>query len=353
MLMADPVFFTPSRQLTIGDIAEFTGARLLDAALGSRVVARLASLGDSDVDALVFLEGKKNTGNLASLKAAGVLCTDELQHHIPSGIAVLLTRTPHRDFSSVGRMLFPSSARPEPWIGETGISKNASIHPSAEIEPGATVEAGAVVGKGVAIGAGTIISATAVIGANCQIGRDSYIGPGVSVQYAYIGNRVQLHPGVRIGQDGFGYVPGPRGVEKVPQLGRVIIQDDVEIGANTTIDRGALADTVIGEGTKIDNLVQIAHNVRIGRHCLIAAHTGISGSVSIGDMTMLGGRVGIADHLKIGSRVQIAAASGVMNDIPDGEKWGGMPARPFKQWFREVAALRSIGQPKKERSSDE
>jgi UDP-3-O-[3-hydroxymyristoyl] glucosamine N-acyltransferase len=351
--MADPNFFTPSRQLTVGDIAGFTGASLRDASLGDRVVSRLASLADSDSDALVFLEGKKNAGNLSSLKAAAVLCTEDLQNVIPKGIAVLLTRNPHRDFSAIGRMLFPAAARPEPWYGETGISPNAIIHPSAVIEAGATVEAGAVIGRGVAVGSGTVISATAVIGANCQVGRDSFISPGVSVQYAFIGNRVYLHPGVRIGQDGFGFVPGARGIEKVPQLGRVIIQDDVEIGANATVDRGSLADTVIGEGTKIDNLVQIAHNVRIGRSCLIAAHCGISGSVTIGDMTMLGGRVGIADHLTIGSRVQIAAASGVMNDIPDGEKWGGLPARPFKQWFREVAALRSIGQPKKEKSSDE
>ncbi|PRD42251.1 UDP-3-O-(3-hydroxymyristoyl)glucosamine N-acyltransferase [Phyllobacterium phragmitis] len=351
--MADPVFFTPSRQLTIGDIAEFTGAKLRDAEFASRSVVRLASLADSDASALVFLEGKKNASNLANLKAAGVLCTEELQGHIPSGIAILLTRNPHRDFSAVGRMLFPASARPESWLGETGVSKNASIHPTAEIESGATIEAGAVIGKGVSIGAGTVISATAVIGAHCQIGRDSFVAPGVSIQHSFVGNRVYLHPGARIGQDGFGFVPGRGGLEKVPQLGRVIVQDDVEIGANTTIDRGALADTVIGEGTKIDNLVQIGHNVRIGRHCLIAAHCGISGSVTIGNMTMLGGRVGLADHLTIGSNVQIAAASGVMNDIPDGEKWGGLPARPFKQWFREVAALRSIGQPKREKSSDE
>lgn len=351
--MADPIFFTPSRQLTIGDIAEFTGARLRDAALAPRAVARLASLSDSDQDALVFLTGKKNAGNLADLKAAGVLCTEELQDSIPSGIAVLLTRNPHRDFAAVGRMLFPSSAHPVPWLGESGISKSASIHPTAVIEQGVTIEPGAVIGKGVAVGAGTVISATAVIGAFCQIGRDSFISPGVSVQYAFIGNRVYLHPGVRIGQDGFGFVPGPRGIEKVPQLGRVIIQDDVEIGANTAVDRGALADTIIGEGTKIDNQVQIGHNVRIGRYCLIAAQCGISGSVTIGDRTMLGGGVGIADHQKIGSNVQIAAASGVMHDIPDGEKWGGSPARPFKQWFREVAALRSIGQPKREKPSDE
>lgn len=351
--MADPVFFQPSRELTIGYIADFTGASLRDPKLAPRVVRRLASLANASDDALVFVEGKKNVDGLKGIKAAAVLCTDFIASSVPSGIAVLITRNPHRDFSSVGRMLFPTSERPESWLGETGVSPAAFIHPSAQVEDGATIEAGAVIGKDVTVGKGTLIAATAVIGAGCQVGRDSYIAPGVSVQYAFIGNRVYLHPGVRIGQDGFGYVPGPAGLEKVPQLGRVIVQDHVEIGANTTIDRGALNDTVIGEGTKIDNLVQIAHNVRIGRFCLIAAHCGISGSCTIGDQTMLGGRVGIADHLIVGSRVQVAAGSGVMNDIPDGERWGGLPARPIKQWFRDIANIRSIGQSRKEQSSDE
>lgn len=351
--MADPIFFKPSRDLTIGDIADFTGASLRNPKLAPRSVARLASLNDASDDALVFVDGKKNAQALAGIKAAGVLCSEDVADSVPSGVATLVTRNPQRDFSSVGRMLFPVSVRPESWLGETGVSPAAYVHPTASIEAGATIEAGAVIGKGVSVGTGTLIAATAVVGEGCQIGRDSYIAPGVAVQFAMIGNRVSLHPGVRIGQDGFGYVPGPRGLEKVPQLGRVILQDDVEIGANTTIDRGALSDTVIGEGTKIDNLVQIAHNVRIGRFCIVAAHCGISGSCVIGDQTMLGGRVGLADHLVIGSRVQIAAASGVMNDIPDGERWGGFPARPIKQWFRDIANIRSIGKPKKEQSSDE
>lgn len=351
--MADLLFFTPSREITIGDIADFTGAKLLNRSLASRSVIRLASINDASADSLIFVDGRKNAESLAGVKAAGVLCPESVADTVPFDIAVLVSANPQRDFASIGRLLFPSSVRPKSWLGETGISDGAIIHPSAVIEEGATVEAGAVIGKGVTIGSGTLVAATAVIGENCQIGRDSYIAPGVSIQCAFIGNRVSLHPGVRIGQDGFGYVPGPAGLEKMPQLGRVIIQDDVEIGANTTIDRGALSDTVIGEGTKIDNLVQIAHNVRIGRFCVIAAHCGISGSCVIGDQTMLGGRVGLADHLNIGSRVQVAAASGVMNDIPDGERWGGIPARPIKQWFRDIANIRSIGKSRKEQSSDE
>lgn len=348
--MADPVFYTLSCALNVADIAQLTGAQLLTKQYADRKIERLASLDDATPDSLVFLEGKKNEAALSNLKAAAVLCVESQQSLIPKGVAVLVSRAPHRDFSAIGRKLYEQAVHPRSLLGIPGISENATIHPTAEIEGTVTIEPGAVIGAGVSIGSGTTISANSVIGAGCKIGRDCIIAPNASLTYALLGNRVYLHPGVRIGQDGFGYVSGPAGLEKVPQLGRVILQDDVEIGANSTIDRGSLSDTVIGEGTKIDNLVQVAHNVKIGRHCVIAAHTGISGSVTIGDMTMIGGHVGLADHITIGSRVQIAAASGVMNDIPDGERWGGTPARPLRQWFRDIATLRSIGQIKKEKS---
>lgn len=348
--MADPVFYTLSCALNVADIAQLTGSQLLTQQYADRKIEHLASLDNATPDSLVFLEGKKNETALSTLKAAAVLCGEAQASLIPKDIAVLVSRAPHRDFAAIGRKLYEQAVHPRSLLGVPGISERATIHPTAEIEGTVTIEPGAVIGAGVSIGSGSTISANAVIGAGCKIGRDCIIAPNVSLTYALIGNRVYLHPGVRIGQDGFGYVPGPAGLEKVPQLGRVIIQDDVEIGANSTIDRGSLSDTVIGEGTKIDNLVQVAHNVKIGRHCVIAAHTGISGSVTIGDMAMIGGRVGLADHINIGSRVQIAAASGVMNDIPDGERWGGLPARPLKQWFRDIATLRSIGQNKKEKS---
>jgi UDP-3-O-[3-hydroxymyristoyl] glucosamine N-acyltransferase len=348
--MADPVFYTLSCAVNVADIAQLTGSELLTKQFADRKIEHLASLDNATSDSLVFLEGKKNETALRNLKAAAVLCAEAQAGLIPEGIAVLVSRSPQRDFAAVGRKLFEQAVHPRSLLGIPGISENATIHPTAEIEGTVTIEPGAVIGANVSIGSGSTISANSVIGAGCKIGRDCIIAPNVSVTYALLGNRVYLHPGVRIGQDGFGFVPGPAGLEKVPQLGRVIIQDNVEIGANTTIDRGSLSDTVIGEGTKIDNLVQVAHNVKIGRHCVIAAHTGISGSVTIGDMAMIGGRVGLADHINIGSRVQIAAASGVMNDIPDGERWGGLPARPLKQWFRDIATLRSIGQSKKEKS---
>jgi UDP-3-O-[3-hydroxymyristoyl] glucosamine N-acyltransferase len=182
-----------------------------------------------------------------------------------------------------------------------------------------------------------------VIGADVRIGRHCTIGIGASLIHALIGDRVIVHPGARIGQDGFGYVPGPGGHLKVPQVGRVVVQDDVEIGANTTIDRGASRDTVIGEGTKIDNLVQIGHNCIIGRHCIIVGQSGISGSVTLGDYVMLGAKVGIADHVTVGEGAQIGATAGVMNDVPPGARWIGAPARPAKEFFREVAILKRFG----------
>jgi UDP-3-O-[3-hydroxymyristoyl] glucosamine N-acyltransferase len=201
-----------------------------------------------------------------------------------------------------------------------------TIDRSARLEEGVTVEPGAVIGPEASIGKGTTIAAGSVIGYRVYVGRDCYIGPNATLTHTLVGNRVTIHAGAAIGQDGFGFAMGRAGHQKVPQIGRVIVQDDVEIGANTTIDRGALRDTVIGEGTKIDNLVQIGHNVVIGRHCIIVAQTGISGSAELGDFVALGGQVGVVGHVKIGAGAQIAGSSNVRGNVPPGVRWGGTPA---------------------------
>lgn len=348
----DPVFFTPSRHFTAGEIAALTGAALgnpQSSGVSIRSIAAAASGGPED---LVFVEGRKNAGLLGSTRAGIALVSPELAETVPAGTVALVTKYPQLAFATVGRLLFPSAAIPGSVTGETGISAKAYVADTARLEEGVIVEAGAVIGAGVAIGSGTVIAPNAVIGQNVQIGRNGFIGPNVTVQYALIGDRCVIHAGAQVGQDGFGFTPGPKGPERLPQIGRVIIQDNVEIGANTTVDRGALTDTIIGDGTKIDNLVQIAHNVKIGRGCVIAGHAGISGSCTLGDFVTLGGRVGLADHLTIGSGAQVAAASGVMDDIPAGERWAGAPAVPMRDFFRQVSAIRGLAATRKATKND-
>jgi UDP-3-O-[3-hydroxymyristoyl] glucosamine N-acyltransferase len=340
--MADPVFFAPPRPISVSEIARLTGARLIDENHGGVLVDGIAPASAGGAGKLVFVEGKRNAGLLDGLVAAAVLCTEDLSRRARQGLAVLVTPRPQWAFALIARLLYPAAARPQPLTGETGISPRAVISEQAGLEVGVVVEAGAVIGPGVAIGAGTVVAANAVIGGSAQIGRDCFVGPCATVQHALIGNRVVIHGGAQIGREGFGFVAGPGGAERIPQIGRVIIQDDVEIGANTTIDRGAMADTVIGEGTKIDNLVQIAHNVEIGRHCLIAGNVGVSGSARIGDGAQLGGGAGIADHVTIGAGARLAAKAGVMHDVPAGERWAGVPAKRVSQFFREVAALNRL-----------
>eukprot|EP01037_Dinobryon_pediforme_P011658 gene11658-biopygen7097 len=241
----------------------------------------------------------------ASLKLSGRWIVPK----VPPTTIALTSREPYRAFALVLGKLFPSALRPVSSFGARGVSPGVSIHPTARLEKDVTVDPGAVIGPGVEIGSGSFIGANSVIGAGVRIGRDCSLGPHVSVLNALLGNRVIVLSGARIGQDGFGFAMGPQGHLKVPQIGRVILQDDVEIGANTTIDRGANRDTIVGEGTKIDNLVQIAHNVVIGRHCVITAQVGIAGSTQLDDFVVIGGQSGIAGHLKIGMAVQIAACS--------------------------------------------
>ena len=335
-------FFVSSRRFTVGDVAALIGATLDDESRASNEIVRLARAETGGPGALVFVEGGKNRSLLARLTATAVICSPEDAPLVAKQVAVLAHKRPQLAFARIGRAMFPEADIPCAPTLERGVSPSASIAATALIEDGAIIEAGAVVGPDAAVGAGTVVAANAVIGKGCQIGRGGYIGPNASVQYALIGDGVIIHGGARIGQDGFGFVYGEKGPERMPQLGRVIVQNDVEIGANTTIDRGALDDTIIGEATKIDNLVQIGHNVRIGRGCVIAGQCGISGSVTLGDYVMLGGRAGITDHVTIGSRVQIAAGSGVMDNIPDGERWAGVPALPVRDFFRQVSAIRKL-----------
>jgi UDP-3-O-[3-hydroxymyristoyl] glucosamine N-acyltransferase len=340
--MTETQFLRQTPGVLIRDIVALTGATAMEGAPLDLVIKDIAPLDRAGPGDLTFIDKPRFSDQLKSTRASACLSSERFAQQVPAGIVTLKTRSPYRALVAVARKLFPASLRPSPFGSGAGVSPAANVHPDARLEDSVTVEAGAFVGPDAEIGSGSLISPAAVIGPGVRIGRDSAIGPGASVSNALLGDRVVIHAGARIGQDGFGYLPGFGGHEKVPQVGRVIIQDDVEIGANTTIDRGAMRDTVIGEGTKIDNLVQIGHNVTVGRHCIIVSQTGISGSVVIGDFAMVGGQVGVGEHLTIGEGAQVAARSGVTQSVPRGAKWGGFPAQPARDWLRETLTLRKL-----------
>ena len=344
--MEHPGFFERAGPFSMRVVAETVGAEPApDTDLGLQI-KDVRPLDGAAAGDLSFVDNPKYASLLATTGASACIVAPKFVRKLPKGTAGLVMPEPYRGFAKAIALFYPGSLKPR--AAGTGATDPDSqhIHPTAVLENDVIVEPGAVVGPEVHIGQGTTIAAGAVIGYRVHIGRECYIGPTASMTHALIGNRVVLHAGVAIGQDGFGFAMGKAGHLKVPQIGRVVIQDDVEIGANSTLDRGALGDTIIGEGTKIDNLVQIGHNVILGRHCVVVSQTGISGSSELGDFVALGGQVGVLGHLKIGAGAQIAATSNVRGDVPPGARWGGTPAKPVRLWFREVTALRRLAERK-------
>jgi UDP-3-O-[3-hydroxymyristoyl] glucosamine N-acyltransferase len=340
--MAQPNFFKQPPSSTLAEIAALTKAHLVDATLADKRITRLASLDEAGPPHLTFFDNLRYAGQLAQTRAGACLVSERFEASVPPHVAVLRTKAPFAAFVALSRELHQDALRPQSGFDLTGIAVSAVIHPTAHLEDGVIVDPLAVIGPGVEIGAGSVIGSGAVIAANVRIGRDCNVGAGSTVQFALIGNNVLIHPGCHIGQDGYGFIFGSESHLKVPQTGRVIIQNDVEIGAGTTIDRGSLRDTMIGEGTKIDNQVQIGHNVMIGRHCLVAAQCGLAGSLTLGDNVALGAKVGINNHVTIGDGAQVTAMSAVKDSVPARERWGGYFAKPTKQWFREILAIERL-----------
>ncbi|HET9716357.1 MAG TPA: UDP-3-O-(3-hydroxymyristoyl)glucosamine N-acyltransferase [Pseudolabrys sp.] len=342
--MTEPLFLRRSRGLTIEEIGALTGADV-SSVHAKRAITNIAPLDRAGPSDLAFLDSRSFASAASATHAGACLTTAALAKVLPENVVVLAVREPYRAFVIAARALFPHALRPSSF-SQPGDVAGAQVDSAARLEDGVSVEPGAVIGPGAEIGSGSIIGANAVVGAHVRIGRDCGIGANSTISNALIGDRVIIHPGCTIGQDGFGFVMGSKGHLKIPQVGRVIIQDDVEIGAGTTIDRGAIRDTVVGEGTKIDNLVQVGHNVTIGRHCVIVAQTGISGSSTLEDFVVLGARVGLNNNVTVGEGAQIAAVSVVHGDVPPGARWGGTPAKPVKQWFREMMLLERLARQK-------
>jgi UDP-3-O-[3-hydroxymyristoyl] glucosamine N-acyltransferase len=350
--MSEPIFLRKSAGLTLDEIASVTGAAITSRAPRTGRIVNIAPLDRAGPHDLAFLESRNFAAAASVTHAGACLTTATLSKELPSHVSVLTVGEPYRAFVTVARELFPHALRPSS-LSKPGDFAGAHVDPSARMEDGVALEPGAVIGPQAEIGSETVIGANAVVGAGVRIGRNCSIGANTVVANALIGDRVIVHPGCNIGQDGFGFVMGGGGHLKVPQVGRVIIQDDVEIGAGTTIDRGAIRDTVIGEGTKIDNLVQVGHNVSIGRHCVIVAQTGISGSSTLEDFVVLGARVGLNTNITIGEGAQIAGVSVVHGNVPAGARWGGAPAKPLKQWFREMMIIERLARRKDGADPDE
>lgn len=326
--MPDSRFYRALAPIGLPELAGLTGARLHGGETAAiKAVAPLNRAGKGEV---AFLASRKHADSLPGSKAAACFVMPDDAALLPVGCAALVVARPQAAWAvAAGRLHAPLEHDPSA----------GAIHPTARLEADVVLGQGAVIGPGAAIGHGTRIGPGAVIGPGVAIGRDCKIGPRVVIGFALIGDRVSVHAGAVIGEPGFGAVGSDRGVIDIPQLGRVVVQDGVTIGANACVDRGAYGDTSIGENSKIDNFAHIAHNVTLGRNCVLAAYTGISGSTVIGDGVQFGGKAGVADHLTIGSGAGIGAAAAVFKDVPAGEVWTGFPARPLKRWMRETAWL--------------
>ncbi|MFZ4125493.1 MAG: UDP-3-O-(3-hydroxymyristoyl)glucosamine N-acyltransferase [Rickettsiales bacterium] len=332
--MVDARFFVNHGPFTVADLAAAAGAELFSKDKSAHSLSDVAPLDRATPQDISFFDNTKYIEQFLHSEAGACFVRPKFTEQAPQSMALLITDDPYRCYAMVAQKFYPNDVK-----NAASIATTAVIDPTATIGKDVIIMAGAVIGANVVIGDGTRIGANCVIHDGVQIGKDCQIGALSSFSHCIIADRVLIHRGVHIGQDGFGFALGRDGHIKVPQLGRVIIENDVEIGAGTTIDRGTGPDTVIGEGTKIDNLVQIGHNVQIGRRAVVVAQCGISGSTRIGDGVVLGGQVGLSGHIKIGHGAKIAAKSGIIGDIPAGASYGGYPAVPVQEWHRQTIAI--------------
>lgn len=331
--MGDARFFARSGPHALADIANAAAGT---APAVERMFAGVAPLQTAGQDEVSFLDNRRYAAALEQTMAGAVIVHPQMRARVPSSAIPIVTVSTYEGWARVAALFHPAPP-PRP-----GVHRSALVDPDAQVDASAEIGAYAVVEARAEIGPGCRIGSFVSIGAGVTVGRDCRIGAHVSLSHALIGSRVYIYPGARIGQEGFSFAATEAGFLSIPQLGRVIVEDDVEIGANTTIDRGSTRDTIIGAGTRIDNLVQIGHNVQLGRCCVIVAQVGIAGSTILEDFVQVGGQAAMAGHLRIGQGSHIGAQAGVISDVPAGSVLLGSPARPRSDFFRQVATLKRM-----------
>jgi UDP-3-O-[3-hydroxymyristoyl] glucosamine N-acyltransferase len=341
--MADPRFYDNRGPFRLAEICAKAGIAVPAAKSGE--IADLASLEGAGPGHLSFFAGGRKALDAFRRTKAGFCLVPAAEKKLkaPPGMTLLPCASVHHAFAAIATLFYPGAALAV-W------AQDKAVDPGARLGKGVVIGLGAVIGPGAEIGDGSRIGAGTVIGPGVAIGRNCEIGANVTISHAYVGDRVTILPGAQIGQPGFGFASSQAGHALIPQLGRVIIQDQVEIGAGTTIDRGALGDTVIGEGSKLDNLVQVGHNVQIGRHCILVSQAGVGGSTVIEDFVILGGQTGIADHSHIGAGARFAGRSATISgqEVAGGQDYGGVPAKPVREWMREVHQVNALARRKKQ-----